>query len=990
MDDSLFFRTNKEKNLLSENMQKAEDVKKKGVHEFDELQHNRMKLEDVNTDRSFVEAPVFSKLKIMQRPVVEDIVQVNERAAQRIAYEVDVSFSKACRGIERKDSQYMRSIKQEINKYFGYSEYLKLWDNKILTKQNIADKITAMESAMESLYRLQKDCSTYISKRWYKFFSSRKTRVQTVKENAEREYAKLRLDYVDLMDIARRKNVVVSRKTEEHAEYTMDKKGNMIFAERELLDASDRGFFASKNYLKMRTEKDKDTDEKNNGAFFNENEKALLNKIEEYASIKSTSELYRKKGYKKSIRNEIRREAVLVNEIREGLTQVLASETTEDVKKRFRAYKEHFDTFQNGKLQIEENAQVLDYSGANIRYYRSVVNKDKKSATQKSTTITDKSNEPLFAHEPCVADITQTNMRNCYILSALVQLVTMGSDQIKNMMREEGGKVTVRFYKQNEDDTYSPVYIKVDKKVDADSNAETLWVQIVNKAYSVYRQNFQKPEPGTVSILSDLFFRDVYHNNVPADVVDFGFVANGGYSNVMLNTFLGSRYRRSRVFRTGLYNVSEDSEMLKYSYQTSFSLARQKRRARSGELFNDKFASIFRSPVHLLYFKDAHKEAMDTAPDKVQSLFDTFGRYEVMFGDDRKLVPAGMNFLTNDIGIWLFNRTGDPKTIEYVGELLINKQNMDERKKQLAQQGLQLIRANYNTTFQSEETFKYISLTLKATMNHVKKMTLDEFLDKLRMDAIKGKFTELTGHEFGINENIFDHLQPEKIEQTIRLARTYVLLLTEQCITAMEAKSRRRTSNHDRVYEQVKDMDLQTYLQDEDETSERGSLNKLALAIEGTTEQAFSMVKKAVKAKHECYTELKDRKFSDVEKKKRTIFTGFYTAEALDVYENIKSALTKSDTVMTGTQKKSLDQNLKDKEQGIINGHAYSILGTQDIEFHGKTIHMIKLRNPWGETGVSYKWDNKAKKMTAHRSSNGGTFFMELTHYMKMFALVTT
>lgn len=34
---------------------------------------------------------------------------------------------------------------------------------------------------------------------------------------------------------------------------------------------------------------------------------------------------------------------------------------------------------------------------------------------------------------------------------------------------------------------------------------------------------------------------------------------------------------------------------------------------------------------------------------------------------------------------------------------------------------------------------------------------------------------------------------------------------------------------------------------------------------------------------------------------------------------------------------------------GIVQGHAYTLLGVYEIDFHGKKNRLVQLRNPWGK-----------------------------------------
>jgi len=51
----------------------------------------------------------------------------------------------------------------------------------------------------------------------------------------------------------------------------------------------------------------------------------------------------------------------------------------------------------------------------------------------------------------------------------------------------------------------------------------------------------------------------------------------------------------------------------------------------------------------------------------------------------------------------------------------------------------------------------------------------------------------------------------------------------------------------------------------------------------------------------------------------------------------------------------------KMETEGLVEGHAYSLLEAHEIEHHGHPVRLVKMRNPWGQKEWSGKWsDNDA------------------------------
>lgn len=129
-----------------------------------------------------------------------------------------------------------------------------------------------------------------------------------------------------------------------------------------------------------------------------------------------------------------------------------------------------------------------------VRYDHSVI-----EFTQES----DRSVTPLFANEPSMADIKQGNLGDCYFISALNAIVEKDPQMIKNIMKDEGKTVLVRFFSPI---TGKPVHVRVNKTVpvsyETGTNAQgervetpriicgargALWVSMLEKAFAVVR-----------------------------------------------------------------------------------------------------------------------------------------------------------------------------------------------------------------------------------------------------------------------------------------------------------------------------------------------------------------------------------------------------------------------------------------------------------------------------------------------------------------------
>lgn len=143
-----------------------------------------------------------------------------------------------------------------------------------------------------------------------------------------------------------------------------------------------------------------------------------------------------------------------------------------DILKRYQLY---FQIFQDGNLEIPENLPQNAQIDATKNF----------SLHNPALTWKKMHNQPLFPHEPSINDIQQGFVGDCYLQAALVNLITMQPEKIKECIRDNGnGNVTVRFYRDGQ-----PLYVTVAKEI-ATKKGEpyfargAMWVHMIQKAYA--------------------------------------------------------------------------------------------------------------------------------------------------------------------------------------------------------------------------------------------------------------------------------------------------------------------------------------------------------------------------------------------------------------------------------------------------------------------------------------------------------------------------
>ena len=161
-----------------------------------------------------------------------------------------------------------------------------------------------------------------------------------------------------------------------------------------------------------------------------------------------------------------------------------------------------FQDQKNGYLpKPPSDARVIDATRQTIKTGAAAIDCDVKNA-------------PLFPHEPCVNDIAQRALGDCYLLAGLASIVTQNPEKIKECIRDnQDGTVTVRFFEKG-GNGFSPVYVTVEKKIPrvlgaADAFAgNCLWAQMIERAYVASGMHLTHNQEQRRAVSADI--EDVY------------------------------------------------------------------------------------------------------------------------------------------------------------------------------------------------------------------------------------------------------------------------------------------------------------------------------------------------------------------------------------------------------------------------------------------------------------------------------------------------
>ena len=83
-------------------------------------------------------------------------------------------------------------------------------------------------------------------------------------------------------------------------------------------------------------------------------------------------------------------------------------------------------------------------------------------------------------------------------------------------------------------------------------------------------------------------------------------------------------------------------------------------------------------------------------------------------------------------------------------------------------------------------------------------------------------------------------------------------------------------------------------------------------------------------------------------------------------------------------------------EDGVVSGHAYSLLAILEFKHDGQDVRLLRLRNPWGKGEWTGDWSDGSSKWTPELrqrykvvDADDGTFCIPYADYMENFACTT-
>ena len=75
-----------------------------------------------------------------------------------------------------------------------------------------------------------------------------------------------------------------------------------------------------------------------------------------------------------------------------------------------------------------------------------------------------------------------------------------------------------------------------------------------------------------------------------------------------------------------------------------------------------------------------------------------------------------------------------------------------------------------------------------------------------------------------------------------------------------------------------------------------------------------------------------------------------------DFFDMLKSADARNFTMMAASHGQGENRN----DEGVISGHAYSLISIHEFQLKGKEVNLLKLRNPWGSGEWQGDWSDRS------------------------------
>jgi hypothetical protein len=160
----------------------------------------------------------------------------------------------------------------------------------------------------------------------------------------------------------------------------------------------------------------------------------------------------------------------------------------------------------------------------------------------------------IFPHPPCIQDVRQVGIGDCFFLAALHSVLHLDPNLIYRMMRDRrGGWVVVRLYRQDN----TPIYFEIEKNKAMEKTGllnlgrrdlqghGAVWVDLLEKAYALFRLRVENHQITPKRwVFNNATQRREQVSDPPRQARTYVEALTGGFSHDALQTLLGGQKRR--------------------------------------------------------------------------------------------------------------------------------------------------------------------------------------------------------------------------------------------------------------------------------------------------------------------------------------------------------------------------------------------------------------------------------------------------------------
>lgn len=110
-----------------------------------------------------------------------------------------------------------------------------------------------------------------------------------------------------------------------------------------------------------------------------------------------------------------------------------------------------------------------------------------------------------------------------------------------------------------------------------------------------------------------------------------------------------------------------------------------------------------------------------------------------------------------------------------------------------------------------------------------------------------------------------------------------------------------------------------------------------------------------------------------------------------DLYTILKKALDRGSMMGCSIDITSSAESEAQTATGLVKGHAYSITGLEEVDYRGKKVKLIRVRNPWGQVEWNGPWSDSSREWSVvdkaekirllENATDDGEFWMEFEDF---------